>query len=510
MRTCVGRECAIALFLGALLTVPAHRAIAQESDIPAARASEAAAAMEAGRFDSAAAIYDELVAARPNNAGLLMNLGMARYMAGHPDQALPVLRKAVRLNASLAPASLFLGASLLDLGQFAEATAPLQRAVTLMPKNPDAVEMLARSYLGSSRPSKAAIQYRSLTALLPLNAKAWYGLTRSYESIAEASFAALQKEFPTSPLLEVIVADLAVTQEKYAAALRIYRRALEGNVPVGGLHESVADLYEQAGKSEWAATELAKAKPRTAAYCAARVAECRFLERKFQESLAAAQPATGAVARFWTIRAANRLAVEAFNHLETLPASAELHLIRAEIAQSRNRFPEGVAEIREALKLEPGNPLIENSLADALVRAHDLDNAIPLLERLTREQPDDGSLLLMYGDALLQARQLDRAIPVLEQAVKAPAAPAAARAQLGRAYVQAGKYSEAVPHLEASLEPDEDGDVHFQLARAYQALGRSDEAQKALQVYQSRRPAPTTASENAADPSDATLTPPND
>ena len=77
-----------------------------------------------------------------------MNLGMARYMGGHPDQALPVLRKAVRLNESLAPASLFLGASLLDLGQFAEAATPLQRAVTLMPNNPDAREMLARSYLG--------------------------------------------------------------------------------------------------------------------------------------------------------------------------------------------------------------------------------------------------------------------------------------------------------------------------------------------------------------------------
>ena len=126
----------------------------QDADWAAARAAEAAAAMQSGRFDAAATIYAELVAARPNDAGLLMNLGMARYMSGHPDQALPVLQKAVRLNASLAPASLFLGASLLDLGQFADATAPLQRAVTLMPKNPDAREMLARSYLGSSRPSR--------------------------------------------------------------------------------------------------------------------------------------------------------------------------------------------------------------------------------------------------------------------------------------------------------------------------------------------------------------------
>ncbi len=260
-----------------------------------------------------------------------------------------------------------------------------------MPKNPDAREMLARAYLGCvglfERP---ATHYRALTTLQPLNPKAWYGLARSYEGIAEASFATLQKEFPDSPLLEVIVADIAVTQEKYAAALVIYRRALENKMPpVGGLHESVAELYERAGKSDWAAIELRKVKPRTAAYCATRVAECRFLDRKFQESLTAAQQSTGAAARFWAVRAANRLAVEAVSHLESLPSSVELHLIRAEIAQSRNRNPEGVNEIRAALALEPGNPAIESALAEALLRAHDLDEAIALLERLTRERPND-------------------------------------------------------------------------------------------------------------------------
>jgi predicted Zn-dependent protease len=483
-------------------------AAAQGQDALAARASEAATAMQSGRFDAAAAIYDEIVAARPNDAGLLMNLGMARYMAGQPDRALPVLKKAVQLNRALAPASLFLGASLLDLGQFADAAAPLQRAVTLMPQNPDAREMLARAYLGASRPSKAAIQYRALTNLQPLNPKAWYGLARSYEGIAEASLTALQKDFPDSSLVELIVADIAATQEKYAAALAIYRRALQNKVLVGGLHESVADLYERAGKSDWAAIELRKAKPRTSAYCATRVAECRFLEGKVQESLTAALQSTGAAARFWAVRAANRLAVDAVAHLETLPSSVELHLIRAEIAQSRNRFPEGVAEVREALKLDPGNPTIESALAEALLQAHDLDEALPLLERLTQQQPEDGSLLLMYGDALLQARQVDRAIPVLEQAVRAQNGSTTARALLGRAYLQAAKYVEAVPHLEASLEPDEDGDVHYQLARAYQALGRGDAAQKALQEYQRRRPIePTDA---PVDSANVTLTPPNE
>jgi predicted Zn-dependent protease len=76
---------------------------AQGPEALAARAAEGSAAMQASRFDAAATIYAELVAARPGDAGLLMNLGMARYMAGHPADALAPLQKAVRLNPALAP-----------------------------------------------------------------------------------------------------------------------------------------------------------------------------------------------------------------------------------------------------------------------------------------------------------------------------------------------------------------------------------------------------------------------
>ncbi len=109
-----------------------------------------------------------------------------------------------------------------------------------------------------------------------------------------------------------------------------------------------------------------------------------------------------------------------------------------------------------------------------------------MVERLNRERPGDASLLLMLGDALVEDQQLDRAIPVLEQAVKAPDALPHAPASLGRAYVQAGRYEESLPFLQAAPATDEDGDVHYQLARAYQALQRPAEAAKAMAVYQQR------------------------
>ena len=312
----------------------------------------------------------------------------------------------------------------------------------------------------------------------------------------------MQQQAPDSPLLELVVADVAVSQEKYPAALAIYRRVMVGAPPVGGLHEAVAEIYERAGKPEWAAQERRAIKPRSAAACATRVAECDFLAGKFRESVAAGLQSPTPSGRYWTIRAANRLATEAVARLETLPSSVELHLIRAELAGSSGRNTEAVTEVRAALKLSPGSPTIERALAEALLQAHATDEALPLLERLNRERPD-APLLFMYGDALLQSQQIDRAIPILERAAAAKDAPVATHASLGRAYVQVGRYEEALPHLTIAANEDQDGETHLQLGRAFQALGRPADAQKAMTEYQRlhQRRAPTGTAEQ-------TLTPP--
>ncbi len=470
------------------------------------RAAAGAAAMQASRFEEAATIYGGLVEQRPKDAGLLMNLGMARYMAGRAAEAVAPLRQAVAINPSLAPASLFLGSALFDTGKVQEAVAPLRKAVAAMPKNADAHELLARAYLALSKFESAAGEYKALTELQADVPRHWYGLARSYEGLAERTLGALQEAAPDSPLLELIVADVAVTQNKFPAALAIYRRALQGRPAVGGLHDSIADLYERAGHPDWAAAERAKATRSTPAECVARKAECEYLAGRFRASLAAALPSPTPVGRYWTIRAANQLATQAVEQLEALPPSVEQHLIKAEIAQSRGQHPESVKEIREALVLAPGDPVVETALAEALLHAHSLEEAIPLVERLIAATPDDPSLTLMLGDALLEQQQVDRAIPVLERAVRLPNALPHARASLGRAYMQAGRYADALPHLEAAAQDDADGEVHLQLARAYQALQRTADAQKAMAEYQARKQANATpAPEASAEP---ILTPP--
>src|SRR5690349_23147405 len=99
----VGSLLAAFLLAGAAPARPA-------ADDLAAKAQRGKAAMAAGRFDEAAALYAEITRALPQEPGMLLNLGMALSMAGRPGEAVPRLEAALRLRPDLLPASLFLGA----------------------------------------------------------------------------------------------------------------------------------------------------------------------------------------------------------------------------------------------------------------------------------------------------------------------------------------------------------------------------------------------------------------
>jgi tetratricopeptide (TPR) repeat protein len=47
-----------------------------------------------------------------------------------------------------------------------------------------------------------------------------------------------------------------------------------------------------------------------------------------------------------------------------------------------------------------------------------------------------------------------------------------------------GRNREAIPHLERSLKLDDDGSIHYALARAYQAIGDTDHSRSLMRTYQ--------------------------
>ena len=180
----------------------------------------------------------------------------------------------------------------------------------------------------------------------------------------------------------------------------------------------------------------------------------------------------------------NELALAAFSRLEELPPSAESHTFRAELYRNQGRHLESVSELQKAEKLAPGDRRIQRELATSLYLSRDYEAAAPLLEKLLTQEPESAELNFIYGDTLLQAQKSEQAIPVLEAAVRRDSNLMEARVSLARAYLQLARYADAIPHLKAALATDEDGSLHYQLARAYQATGQAVLAKQMMAKYE--------------------------
>jgi predicted Zn-dependent protease len=114
----------------------------------------------------------------------------------------------------------------------------------------------------------------------------------------------------------------------------------------------------------------------------------------------------------------------------------------------------------------------------------DHEAARTILQALEQRYPDSPIINYLLGDTLFKLQQPTQGIPYLEKAVQRDPHLLAAQSSLAGAYVQVGEGSKAIPHLRAALPIDEDGSLHYQLARAYTANGQPQLAQKVLKEYQ--------------------------
>jgi len=441
--------------------------------------------MAAGRFEEAIPIYRQLVQALPGNTGLLLNLALAEHMAGHEREAIPHFEAVLKVQPNLTPASFSLAQAHLALNQPAQAIAPLKKVVAAEPKNADARGMLASALLDLGRAGESASQYRELTALSPNDARAWYGLGSAYQAIAAGVFEQLSKADPTSPYVSALVADTRVQRRQFRSAFFFYNEALKQLPGLHGIHAALADVYRKSGHTDWAAAEDAKEQALPAPDCAAHAAECEFLAgHDLKLTTLPHTPPPSAAALYWQAKAANELALQAFFRLGQLPPSVEMHRLKAEIARGQNQHLESVQEWRAALELSPGNPRLQQELAISLFLAGDYKSSLEIAGALLKLDPKSAEFNFMAGDSLLRLEEPEKAVPYLEAALAADPKLAAARASLGLALSRLGKYAPAVPLLEKALDLDDDGSLHYQLARAYQASGQAEKARTAMAQYQ--------------------------
>jgi predicted Zn-dependent protease len=427
------------------------------------------------KFEAAASVYRSLAQAVPDNPGLLLNLGMALHLAGHSRQAIAPLTNAIKLDSSILPAWLFLGASYLAAGDPQRSLEPLEKYIGLQPEDPGAHQTLGDALLSTNKFREALSEYKKLQELETNNPHAWYGLNRSYTALADAAFQAVEKNAPQSAWWFALVADERVKRRQFHSAFFFYKKAEAVQPGLPGLHASIANVYESTEHPDWGAMEQKK---ETNPDCASLPQACEFFAGRYDSVVQ--RMGTAPEDFYWQSRAFSRLAQDAFNHLAQLPDNPEIHELRAEQMRERRQYQESANEWRKAVMYAPSDEYLRKELLSSLYRARDYPTALKLADELLRDNPSSPELNFLKGDLLLNSQETEAAIPFLEAAVRLNPNLLPAHQALGRAYMQVGRRADAIPHLKAALAIDEDGSLHYQLARAYQVTGQAELAKQTL------------------------------
>jgi tetratricopeptide (TPR) repeat protein len=148
----------------------------------------------------------------------------------------------------------------------------------------------------------------------------------------------------------------------------------------------------------------------------------------------------------------------------------------------------GLDDLLKARKLDPALENIDMDLGMAYYKLFKHQEAQPILEAVSRKDPDNIVAVLILGEIAAYQGNWEKARGLYEYVLMRKPRNASALKDLGTALVALGKYEEALAPLHEALEIDPSlSDAHFQLGRALRNLGRTEDSLHEMELYQSIR-----------------------
>jgi Flp pilus assembly protein TadD len=178
--------------------------------------------------------------------------------------------------------------------------------------------------------------------------------------------------------------------------------------------------------------------------------------------------------------------------LSLAPDSARAYDLKG-LAESELTQPiDAYKSYLQAFKLDPNDPKALLGLALAQEREGKTQDAQATFEKGIRQYPSNAVLYQEYGKMLLIFRGEDpeaseaHAISLLTKAIALDNSLGVSHFELGNLALSKGQLEQAVTQLEAAvkLSPD-DSRAHYALSRAYRRLGRVEDADRELKIFQS-------------------------
>jgi tetratricopeptide (TPR) repeat protein len=157
--------------------------------------------------------------------------------------------------------------------------------------------------------------------------------------------------------------------------------------------------------------------------------------------------------------------------------SAEADMLAGEALDEMKNTAGATEQFRAAVKADPREPNVHFGLGYLLWGLMQYDEAAQELQAELANNPDHAQALAYLADTDMRLSHPEAAPPLLEKAIRIDPGIELAHLDLGILDADAGHKEDALRELKIAekLSPD-DQNVHWRLARFYQATGRKDEA----------------------------------
>jgi len=172
----------------------------------------------------------------------------------------------------------------------------------------------------------------------------------------------------------------------------------------------------------------------------------------------------------------------------TPPESAMAHLMLAKMMVRQHLEEQAIPEIQKAVELDPRLPMARFLLGEIFLYQQ---NAGRALEEFQKELAINPTVWLVYwrlGDAYSRLEKYGEAEKVLKESIWLNETFTGSYLLLGEIQLKKGDAELAVGFLNQALKLDPQNDyAHYALARAYQQMGRTDEANRHFEITRSLR-----------------------
>lgn len=98
---------------------------------------------------------------------------------------------------------------------------------------------------------------------------------------------------------------------------------------------------------------------------------------------------------------------------------ADLHFHLGRVDDAEGQLDAAIANFRKAVELNPGQMAVQTSLSDALSRAGNHDEAVPLIAQVAAALPTNLEVNMRYGEILTRAGRAAEAVAIFERGIAA-------------------------------------------------------------------------------------------